>query len=182
MKSYLWTGLAVLTALTAIALADDKPKAKPEKPEKEPLPGVFHLPKVTLTSSQQAAIDKLAAQYGARLKQLDEEAHAVLNDEQRAAQKAAREKAHAEGKKGKEAAELADRAAKISQDQQTKLAEIHARKKKLEDEILPQIIALLTPEQRLAAGGRFQEKKPEPPPKSPAKPAGESAQKPEPKK
>jgi hypothetical protein len=144
----------------------EKPKGeKPAAKKEEHLPGPFKFPpKITLTAQQQSSIAALAKQYGPRLKQIEEAAEGLLTKEQEAARKAAREKAHAEGKRGPEANELVDKAAKLSPEQKARLADVDAQKHKLNDEIHEQLAKLLTAEQKEQLGGRYKEKETKGPP------------------
>jgi hypothetical protein len=191
-----WAALgAAFSLAVAPALADDAKKpeakkpaaAKPEakkpgegpakpavkkEPKEPPLPGPFKFPpKITLTPQQQAQVEALAKEYGPRLKALDDAKEQVYTPQQRDARKAAREKAHAAGLRGKEAAQQVEAAVTLSADQKARLAELDKQKKALDAEIHAKLAALLTAEQRAALGGKYadkpqkkEDKKPGPPP------------------
>lgn len=124
--------------------------APPKKGEKDkPAPGVFRLPKhVEITAEQQVKIDALVEKYLPRLRELEEKADAVFTSEQKKARDAARQAAHAEGLRGKEANERVDAVVKLSDEQAAKRAEAQQAKKKLEEEIRAEVMSLLTPEQK----------------------------------
>ncbi len=165
--------------------------AKPAKPappgakKEPPLPGPFHFPpKITLTAQQQQQVEAIAKEYLPRVKALDEARDQIYTPEQREARKAARERAHAAGLRGKEAAEQVEKSVTLSADQKTRLAEVEAQRKALHEEIHAKMAAVLTAEQREALGGKYaskpKEKKPEAPEKKPEKKPGPPEKKPGP--
>lgn len=165
--------------------------AKPAKPappgakKEPPLPGPFRFPpKITLTAQQQQQVEAIAKEYLPRVKALDEAREQIYTPEQREARKAARERAHAAGLRGKEAAEQVEQSVTLSADQKARLAEVEAQRKALHEEIHAKMAAVLTPEQREALGGKFaskpKEKKPKAPENKPEKKPGPPEKKPGP--
>jgi hypothetical protein len=137
-----------------------KPDDKKPDPKPKPLPGPFQFPKeVTPSEKQLAQRDALFQKYEPRREALGQEEKAVYTQEQHAAMKAAREAAHAAGKRGKEANDEVAKAIRLSEEQLTKLDQIHAKRKAMDDEIRTAIYELLTPEQRaLVKKGPFKPK------------------------
>jgi Spy/CpxP family protein refolding chaperone len=131
------------------------------KSKEPPVPGVFRFPgdKIKLTAEQQQAIGAIVKEYLQPVKELDKAIDGVYTKEQHEARKAARKKAHAEGKRGPEANEMVDNTVSLSADQKARLADLEAAKRKLHDEIRGKMAKLLTAEQKEAVGGPYKEKK-----------------------
>jgi Spy/CpxP family protein refolding chaperone len=84
--------------------------------------------------------------------------------------KAARDAAHAAGKKGKEANDEIAKAIKLTPEQEAKLEKIRAKRKELDEQVHAALLEILTPQQReLMKKGPGKPKGP-PPPKKDAKP------------
>jgi hypothetical protein len=169
-----------------LALADNKPEPpkkpqpkpgpKPDKPgpkggpKPKPVPGPFKVPKeITLSPQQEAKHEALVKKYAPQLEELAEAEKAVYTEEQHEKMKAAREEAHAAGKKGKEANDLVAAAVKLTPQQQEKLDQLHQKRKALDEQVKAAVLELLTPQQReLAKKGPGGPGKPKgPPPKKP---------------
>ncbi|QDU97340.1 hypothetical protein [Lignipirellula cremea] len=165
--------LLVLTlAFVSPSFAGDKAAKKPAgekaaKGEKKPGRTVDHaamltertlksLSKVELTAQQKEEIGKLAATYAPKLAAARTAAN--YSKEQAAAMKAAREKATADGLKGKEAQAAVAAAVALSPEQKT----AHEQSQSIQKELMTAVHAVLTEEQRAALGkgkGAKREKK-----------------------
>lgn len=143
-------------------LGDSPAPGREGKPKDKPVPGVFRLPgHLEPTADQQAALDKLVAEYGPELEKSERQKEAVFTPEQKAARDAARRAAHAKGLRGPDANAEVEAAVKLTAEQQAALAKAKAASEKLEKEIREKVMTLLTAEQKELA------KKPEKGPKGP---------------
>jgi hypothetical protein len=140
---------ALALFLTASLFAEDQVKAKKKKAAKPAVPAAFKLPKdVTLTAEQQAKLDELKTQYSGKLADAQKKVADVYTDEQRAAQKTARQDAMAAGKKGKELKAAVTAAVQLTDEQQQKLTIAEKDLKQLSKEVRKQLVGLLTDEQK----------------------------------
>jgi hypothetical protein len=134
------------------AVQDKQAPAEPHvhgpKGEHKPVPGPFKFPKeITPTAQQESKRDALMARFAPRREALDEALHEVYSAEQQAQMRAARDAAHAAGKKGKQAHEAVAAAVTLSPEQQARLDQIAQQRKALDDEIRAEMFKLLTPAQ-----------------------------------
>jgi hypothetical protein len=171
-------GSAVVSlVLVATLAADDPPGKRPPGPKGPPaahkageggpkLPGPFRLPPhVSLSAEQQRALQGIYDELGPRWKALDEEWKALMTEELRGAERAAREEARRQGLRGPQEHEFVEAALPLTPEQRAVRNDLQEARKQLDDIVTARIRELLTPEQLSAAGPRFRVKgeKPVPP-------------------
>lgn len=141
---------ALALFVTASLFAEDQVKAKKKKAAKPaPVPAAFKLPKdVSLTAEQQAKLDELKTQFAGKLADAQKKVADAYTEEQRAAQKTARQDAVAAGKKGKELKAAVTAAVQLTDEQQQKLTVAEKELKQLSKEVRKQVVGLLTDEQK----------------------------------
>ncbi len=105
------------------------------------------LKKVTLTTEQQTKVDSLKSEYKPKVSDGLKKVDAVLTPQQKQDKQAARQKAKADGLKGKEAKTAVDAAVNLTTDQQTQISQAKQDLKAVEKELRQKARALLTPEQ-----------------------------------
>ena len=105
------------------------------------------LKKVTLTTEQQTKVDSLKSEYKPKVSEGLKKVDAVLTPQQKQDKQAARQKAKADGLKGKPAKAAVDAAVNLTTDQQTHMSRAKQDLKAVEKELRQKARALLTPEQ-----------------------------------
>ncbi|MCC9605890.1 hypothetical protein LOC68_20650 [Blastopirellula sp. JC732] len=149
MKNVVRTSLiltfAVLVALPV--LAADKPEKKEKKAKPGANAGVFALvSKIELTDKQKEQVAALKKEFGSKLAEANKAV--ALTDEQKEARKTATQEVKDKGLKGKEAREYIAGKVNLSSEQQEAQKEVAA----LTGVVRTKLIAILTPEQKEAAG------------------------------
>jgi acetyl esterase/lipase len=119
-----------------------------QQAQRDPLAQAFALPGIELSEAQQAEVAKVREAYTPKLTAVSERLAAVYTREQRQARRQALEKARGEGKSRQEAQAEIDKAVKLSDEQQTKLAALQKEQADLLAEIRGKLRELLTDEQR----------------------------------
>ena len=148
IRSFACCALFLLLVSATFAKDQATPK-KGKKAKRTPVPAAFKLAnKISLTAEQQAKVDELKTQYASKLAEAQKNIDDLYTEEQRAAQKTARQDAVAAGKKGKELKAAVDAAVVPTDEQRQKLAEAERNRKQLTKEVRKQIIAFLTDEQK----------------------------------
>jgi hypothetical protein len=166
--------------LVTTSVADDPSVHRPPRPKGPPaaggedrggphLPGPFRLPPhVQLTPEQRQALEEVYRELGPRWQGLDEGLKALMTEELRAAERAAREEAQRQGLRGPQEREFVEAALPLTAEQRAIRNDLEEARKQLDHEITARIRELLTPEQLSAAGPRFRAKGGKPvPPKAP---------------
>lgn len=171
-------GSAVVSlVLVATLAADDPPVKRPPGPKGPPaahkageggpkLPGPFRLPPhVFLSAEQQRALQGIYDELGPRWRALDEEWKALMTEELRGAERAAREEARRQGLRGPQEQEFIESALPLTPEQRVVRHDLQEAREQLDRDVTARIRVLLTPEQLSAAGPRFRAKgeKPVPP-------------------
>jgi hypothetical protein len=160
--------LGLLAALVASPVAaQDKNKAdqKAQKGKQEVIAQQLaaQLEKANLTDEQKKKIEDIRAKYADQVLAIRKELSAIMTKERRQAEKAAREKAKTEGKKGAELEAAVAAALNLNDEEKKVREEGQAKMKKVQGEIRTAVLAVLTDEQKQAAGlnkqGRQKKKK-----------------------
>lgn len=141
--------LVLAAVIAAPVLADgEQAKKKKRAPKKfDPAAMVLRkLEKAELTEEQVAKIKKLYAGVADKIKAARDKAN--LTPEQKKARAEAMKKAKEEGKKGKEMMEAVRAAAELTPEQKAAMGEAQ----KANAEVMKQVFALLTPEQKEKSG------------------------------
>ncbi|PQO36485.1 hypothetical protein [Blastopirellula marina] len=136
---------AVLVAMPV--LAADKAEKKEKKAKGPANAGVFAVVnKIELTDKQKEQVAALKKEFGSKLAEANKAV--ALTDEQKAARKTATQEVKDKGLKGKEAREYVMGKVNLSSEQQEAQKELGA----LTQVVRTKLIAILTPEQKEAAG------------------------------
>lgn len=163
--------LALVALIAAPLWAQDEAK-KPAQPEKKkaaqqgaaqgviPTNLANQLEKANLTEEQKKKLEEIKAKFSDKLAEARRAVNAVLTRELRQARQEATAKAREEGKSGEELRAAVAAALKLTDEQAKALADAEAKVAALQTEIRQAVIALLTPEQRAAAGINQGKKKP----------------------
>lgn len=148
------SSLLIVALVLPLAAEDKKPAAKGKKPAAKKGDAGSQLLAATLKKFEKAELNEeqigkvkdLVASYAPKLNEARQKQG--LSKEQAAAQKAAREKAQADGLKGKAVAEAVDKALNLSEEQKAARAELQ----KLTGEFNTAVLGLLSAEQKEKAG------------------------------
>jgi hypothetical protein len=154
----------LLVALIASPLAaqdENKAKKKAQRGNQEVIAQQLaaQLEKAKLTDEQKKKIDEIRAKYSEKVLAIRQELGSIMTKERRQAEKAAREKAKAEGKKGAELEAAITAALNLNDEEKRTREEAQAKMKKVQGEIRQEVLAVLTDEQKQAAGLNKQNKK-----------------------
>jgi Spy/CpxP family protein refolding chaperone len=150
-----------LCALSLVALIASPLVAQEAKAKKKAQQGgrgnvlgqlAGQLEKANLTDDQKKQIEEIKTKYAGKFAEAQKGVNAVLTREQRQARQAAVAKAREEGKKGEELKAAGDAALTLSDEQKKSLAEAEAKMKAVQTEIRAAVLAVLTEEQKQAAG------------------------------
>jgi len=149
--------LSLVLALVVAAPLFAAEKERKKKPRKKPDPaaGVLkRLEKAELTDEQIAKVKELAAKVAKETAECRKKA--APTPEQQKARKEAMEKAKAEGKEGRELFAAVRGAVKLTPDQEAAMKEV----RKAQDDMMKEIMGMLTDEQKAKVGKRSGPRKP----------------------
>jgi hypothetical protein len=161
LNSLILAFLAVLIAAPLAAQEEKKAKKKAQRGNQEVIAQQLaaQLEKANLTDEQKKKIDEIRAKYSEKVLAIRKELGAIMTRERRQAEKAAREKAKAEGKKGAELEAAVTAALNLNEEEKKTREEAQAKMKTVQGEIRAEVLAVLTDEQKQAAGLNKQNKK-----------------------
>ena len=144
----------VLALLMSLAIAGTLTAAEPKKgpagkgPATPATAFLAALEKLNLTAEQKAKVEELTKQYVPKLAELTKKREAILTDEQKKARQEVQKAARDAGKSEQEALAAGRTAIKLTDEQQTKMAEMQKEMAAIMLELRQKATALLTPEQR----------------------------------
>jgi Spy/CpxP family protein refolding chaperone len=163
LKTWIVFSLAVLVA--APLMADEQaPPKKPIQAKVVQAPSVIgaklaeQLEKANLTNEQKEKLEDIKTKFADKLAQARKAVNATLPADVRKARNAAMAKAREEGKKGDELKAAVAAAVELTEEQKKSIATAEENLKKVQTELRNAILALLTPEQRTAAGLNVKQK------------------------
>ncbi len=149
-------GLLVLSL--AISAPADEKKKKKGAGNRAPVPTQRFLAGIELTADQKEKVKALNATLEATAKELAAKRQAILTDEQRAAENAARKAAQAEGKNPAETRKATQDALQLTAEQQEKMKGLQQAQREFSAKVIAGLKGILTPEQQAKlpnpAGGK----------------------------
>ncbi len=145
--SLMLLSFSILTSGFHVGAARAQEKKKPDPTGADAQ--VFKLPtEITLTADQETKMATLKKEFGPKIAELQKKSTDILTKDQRAARKAAMEKAKADGLKGKALQEAVDAAMMLTAEQKEQQAAVKKDLDPIVAEVKKQIDNFLTAEQK----------------------------------
>jgi len=140
--------LAMAATIVSSAVADETKGKKKGNRNRQPSPTQRLLGEIELTEAQKEQVKAIDKEFAAKFTELLKAREAILTPEQIKAEREATKEAKSSGKKGPEARKAIEAAAKLTDEQKSKLKEHQAAMTELNGKIVEALKKVLTPEQQ----------------------------------